>query len=122
MDRPRLAPPKREDAKAKHASATTRQEDGMALIITGIFIQFLGLAVQFIQLRQGRQDNPEAQAPVPDAGRTAPGQGRRGEAAAADRDEANEHARQAATKTPSPGHGGTAQARLELKGQDPADD
>jgi hypothetical protein len=44
----------------------------MALIITGIFIQFLGLAVQFIQLRQGRPDDPETQAPIPDAGRTGP--------------------------------------------------
>ena len=53
----------------------------MALIITGIFIQFLGLVVQFIQLRQGRQDGPRAQAPVPGAGRTVPGRGRPGEAA-----------------------------------------
>lgn len=64
----------------------------MALIITGIFIQFLGLAIQFIQLRQGHPDDPEAQAPLPDAQRKAPGQSRRGEAAAADRDEANEQA------------------------------
>lgn len=65
----------------------------MVLIITGIFIQFLGLAVQVIQLRLGRPDDP--------------GPGHR-EAAAAEAGEADEHE--------------TAQACLELKHQDPADD
>ena len=49
-------------------TAITRQEDDMALIITGIFIQFLGLAVQVVQLRRGRPDDPGPQAPVPGAG------------------------------------------------------
>ena len=62
----------------------------MALIITGTFIQFLGLAVQLIQLRQGRADDPGAQAPVPGAGRTVRGRGHRGEAVAADGNEAND--------------------------------
>jgi hypothetical protein len=64
----------------------------MALIITGIFIQLLGLAVQLIQLQQGRSDDPGAQAPVPGTGR-----GRRDEAEAAVGNEANKHARQAIT-------------------------
>jgi hypothetical protein len=46
----------------------------MALIITGIFIQFLCLAVQVIQLRLGRPADPAPQCPVPAAGWTAPGQ------------------------------------------------
>lgn len=91
----------------------------MALTITGIFIQFLGLALQIIQLRRGRLDDPWARVSVPDAGWTASGQGRRGEAAAADGDEASEHARQGITRTPSLGHGGTARARLELKAKTP---
>jgi len=66
----------------------------MALTITGIFIQFLGLALQIIQLWRGRLDDPWARVPVPGAGRTASGQGHRGEAVAADGDEATEHARQ----------------------------
>ena len=101
-------------------AAITRQEDGMALIITGIFIQFLCLAVQVIQLRLGRPHDPGPQCPGLAAGWTAPGQGRLGDAAAADAGESDEHARQASTKTPSPDHGETAQACLELKRQDPA--
>lgn len=58
----------------------------MALIITGIFIQLFGLAVQLIQLRQGRSDDPGAQASAPGAGR-----GRRDEAEAAVGNEADEH-------------------------------
>ena len=34
----------------------------MALIITGILIQFMGVAAQFIQLRQGRPRDPRPQA------------------------------------------------------------
>lgn len=94
----------------------------MALIIAGIFIQFLGLALQYIQLQQGRPNDLRAQTPVPDTRRAVPRQGRRGEAAAANRDKANEHTRQATAKTPSPDHGETAQARLELETQNPADD
>jgi hypothetical protein len=89
----------------------------MALIITGIFIQLVGLAVQLIQLRQGRSDDAGAQAPVPGAG-----PGRRDEAEAAVGNEANEHARQAITKTASLDHDGTAQACLELYDQESADD
>lgn len=80
----------------------------MVLIIIGIFIQFLCLAVQVIQLRLGRPDDPGPQRPVPVAGRTSPGPGRQGEAAATDADESDEHARQASAETPPPGHGGTA--------------
>jgi hypothetical protein len=36
----------------------------MTLIITGIFIQFLGLAVQVIQLRRGRSDGPGTAGPA----------------------------------------------------------
>lgn len=103
-------------------AAITRQEDGMALIITGIFIQLLCLAVQVIQLRLGRPHDPGPQRLVPAGGRTAPGQGRRGDAAAADAGESDEHARQAGAKTPPPGHGETAQACLELERQDPPGD
>jgi hypothetical protein len=98
----------------------------MALIITGIFIQFLCLAVQVIQLRLGRPHDPGPQCPDLAAGWTAPGQGRPpgqgrlGDAAAADAGESDEHARRASAKAPSPDHGETAQACLELKRQDPA--
>jgi hypothetical protein len=64
----------------------------MALIITGTLIQFLCLTVQVIQLRLGRLHDPGPRRPVPAGGRTAPG------------------------------HGGTAQACLELERQDPAGD
>ena len=78
----------------------------MALIITGIFIQFLCLAVQVIQLRLGHRHDPGPQCPGLAAGWTAPGQGRRGEAAAADAGEPDdEHVRQARARTPSPDHG-----------------
>jgi hypothetical protein len=43
----------------------------MALIITGIFIQFLCLAVQVIQLRLGQPHDPGPQRPGLAADRTA---------------------------------------------------
>lgn len=90
----------------------------MALIATGIFIQLLCLAVQVIQLRLGRPHDPGPQRQFqPAAGRC-----RRGDAAAADAGESDEHARQASAKTPPPGHGETAQACLEVERQDPAGD
>ena len=61
----------------------------MVLIIIGIFIQFLCLAVQVIQLRLGLPDHPGPQRPVSAAGWTAP-----------------------------PGHGETAQACLEPERRD----
>jgi hypothetical protein len=56
----------------------------MALIITGNVIQLLCLAVQVIQLRLGRQHDPGPRRRVPADGWTAPGQGRRADAAAPD--------------------------------------
>lgn len=65
----------------------------MVLIIIGIFIQFLCLAVQVIQLRLARPGDPKPQHPVPVAEWTAP-----------------------------PSHGETAQACLELERQHPTGD
>jgi hypothetical protein len=80
------------NAGPRTSAAITRQEDGMALIITGTFIQFLCLAVQVIQLRLGRPRDPGPRRPAPVGGRTAPD------------------------------HGETARASLELERQDPAGD
>jgi hypothetical protein len=77
----------------------------MALIITGIFIQFLCLAVQVIQLRLGRRDDPGQQCPVPAARPAVPRQGRRRKADTAEAGESDEHTREASATTPLPGHG-----------------